>query len=160
VNHSTVLRRIAQLEERFGAHMFERLPSGYRLTDAGEEVLEFAEQMEVSSNQLETRVFGRDQSERGLLPVTLPPTLATFLLMPDFADFGRLEPRVAQDEARASRSSYLSGSPRTCHCSRDSLPPATDERQAVGCPGANGYEGAPRTPPERGPDRPMQTQFS
>jgi DNA-binding transcriptional LysR family regulator len=29
VNHSTVLRRIAQLEERLGAHMFEKLPSGY-----------------------------------------------------------------------------------------------------------------------------------
>src|ERR1700691_4485716 len=61
VNHSTVLRRIAQLEERLGAHMFEKLPSGYRLTDAGEEVLEFADQMDVSSNLLETRVFGRDQ---------------------------------------------------------------------------------------------------
>ena len=43
VNHSTVLRRIAQLEERLGVHMFEKLPSGYRLTAAGEEVLEFAE---------------------------------------------------------------------------------------------------------------------
>jgi DNA-binding transcriptional LysR family regulator len=30
VNHSTVLRRIAQLEEHLGAHMFEKLPSGYR----------------------------------------------------------------------------------------------------------------------------------
>jgi DNA-binding transcriptional LysR family regulator len=94
VNHSTVLRRIAQLEERLGTHMFEKLPSGYRLTDAGEEVLEFAEQMEASSNQLETRVFGRDQSVRGLLRVTLASTLATHLLMPDFADFARLHPEV------------------------------------------------------------------
>jgi len=94
VNHSTVLRRIAQLEERLGAHMFEKLPSGYRLTDAGEEVLEFADQMEASSSQLETRVFGRDQSVRGLLRVTLAPTLATHLLMPDFADFARLHPEV------------------------------------------------------------------
>jgi DNA-binding transcriptional LysR family regulator len=77
VNHSTVLRRIAQLEERLGAHMFDKLPSGYRLTDAGEEVLGFAEQMEASSNQLETRVFGRDQNVRGLLRVTLAPTLAS-----------------------------------------------------------------------------------
>ena len=35
VNHSTVLRRIARLEERLGAHMFEKLPSGYRLTAGG-----------------------------------------------------------------------------------------------------------------------------
>ena len=40
VNHATVLRRIAQLEERLGAQMFEKLPSGYRLTAAGEEVLD------------------------------------------------------------------------------------------------------------------------
>jgi len=97
VNHSTVLRRIAQLEERLGAHMFVKLPSGYRLTDAGEEVLEFADQMEASSNQLETRVFGRDQSVRGLLRVTLAPPLATHLLMPDFAEFVRLHPGVEME---------------------------------------------------------------
>src|SRR5215467_8526942 len=94
VNHSTVLRRIAQLEEHFGAQMFEKLPSGYRLTDAGQEVLALAEQMEASSNQLETRVFGRDQGVRGLLRVTLAQTLATHLLMPDFADFAQLHPEI------------------------------------------------------------------
>jgi molybdenum-dependent DNA-binding transcriptional regulator ModE len=40
VNHATVLRRIAPLEDRLGTQMFEKLPSGYRLTAAGEEVLE------------------------------------------------------------------------------------------------------------------------
>src|SRR5579862_7603120 len=94
VTHSTVLRRIAKLEAHLGARMFEKLPSGYRLTNAGEEVLEFAEHMEASSNRLETRVFGRDQSVRGRLRVTLAPTLATHLLMPDFGDFARLHPEV------------------------------------------------------------------
>jgi DNA-binding transcriptional LysR family regulator len=97
VNHSTVLRRIAQLEEHLGAHMFEKLPSGYRLTSAGEEVLELANQMEASSHQLETRVFGRDQSVRGLLRVTLAPPLATHLLMPDFAEFARLHPEIEME---------------------------------------------------------------
>ena len=97
VNHATVLRRIAQLEERLGTQMFEKLPSGYRLTAAGEEVLEFADQMQASSHQLETRVFGRDQSVRGLLRVTLPPPLAGYLLMPDFADFARLHPSIEME---------------------------------------------------------------
>ena len=97
VNHATVLRRIAQLEDRLGAQMFEKLPSGYRLTPAGEEVLEFADQMQASSHQLETRVFGRDQSVRGLLRVTLAPTLATHLLMPDFATFARLHPDIEME---------------------------------------------------------------
>jgi len=97
VNHSTVLRRVAQFEEHLGAHMFEKLPSGYHLTEAGEEVLELANQMEASSHQLETRVFGRDQGVRGLLRVTLTPPLATHLLMPDFVDFARLHPDIEMD---------------------------------------------------------------
>jgi DNA-binding transcriptional LysR family regulator len=60
-------------------------------------VLEFAEQMEASSHSLETRVFGRDQSVRGLLRVTLAPPLATHLLMPDFADFARRHPDIEME---------------------------------------------------------------
>ena len=94
VNHATVLRRVAQLEGRLGARLFDRLPSGYRITDAGEEVLGLAEQMAASSLQLETRILGRDQGIRGLLRVTMAPTVATHLLMPDFAAFVRLHPEV------------------------------------------------------------------
>lgn len=97
LNHATVLRRVAQLEERLGALMFEKLPAGYRLTVAGEEVLELAKQMEASALRLETRVLGRDQSVRGLLRVTLAPTLATHLLMPDLADFARLHPDIEME---------------------------------------------------------------
>jgi DNA-binding transcriptional LysR family regulator len=97
VNHSTVLRRVAQLEERLGARMFQKLPSGYRLTSAGEDVLEFADQMEAASNRLETRIFGRDQSISGTLRVTLVSPFATHLLMPDFAEFARLHPEVEME---------------------------------------------------------------
>src|SRR5258706_13320760 len=48
-NHATVLRRIAQLEERLGAQMFEKLPSGYRLPAAAEKLLAFADQMDGTS---------------------------------------------------------------------------------------------------------------
>jgi DNA-binding transcriptional LysR family regulator len=97
VNHSTVLRRVAQLEKHLGARMFEKRPSGYGLSAAGEEILELANQMEASSHQLETRVFGRDQSVRGRLRVTLAPPLATHLLMPDFVDFARLHPDIEME---------------------------------------------------------------
>jgi len=97
VNHTTVLRRVAQLEARLHSQMFEKLPTGYRITPAGEEVLELANQMEALSLQLESRVFGRDQSVRGLLRVTLTPILAAHLLMPDFAEFARLHPDVEMD---------------------------------------------------------------
>jgi DNA-binding transcriptional LysR family regulator len=127
VNHSTVLRRIAQLEGRLGAHVFEKLPSGYRLTDAGQEVLEFAQQMEASSNQLETRVFGRDQSVRGLLRVTLAPSLATHLLMPDFAGFARLHPDIEMEILSAGELANLTNREADVAIrvvyDRDALPP-------------------------------------
>ncbi|MCJ2048739.1 LysR family transcriptional regulator [Methylobacterium sp. J-070] len=97
VNHATVLRRVGQLEERLGVQMFEKLPSGYRITSAGEEILELADRMEATSNLLEGRVFGRDQSVRGLLRVTLAPPLSTHLLMPDLAEFARLHPDIEMD---------------------------------------------------------------
>lgn len=97
VSHVTVLRRIGQLEARLGTRMFEKLPSGYRLTSAGEEVLEFAIQMEATSFALETRVLGRDQKVRGLLRVTLAPLLATHLLMPDLTEFASLHPAIEME---------------------------------------------------------------
>lgn len=80
VTHSTVIRRISRFEELLGAQVFEKLPSDYRLTEAGEEILALAELMEGASNKPETHVFGRDQSVRGLLRVALPPAVATHLL--------------------------------------------------------------------------------
>src|SRR3546814_11781896 len=53
--------------------------------------------MEASANRVGTRVFGRDQGVRGLLRVTLAPTLATNLLMPDFAEFARLHPDIEME---------------------------------------------------------------
>ena len=94
VNHATVLRRVGQLEHRLGVRMFDKLPSGYRMTGAGEEVLGLAEQMEASSNLLQARILGRDQGVSGLLRVTMAPTIATHLLMPTFADFAQAHTEV------------------------------------------------------------------
>ena len=95
VNHATVLRRIAQLEERLGTLMFEKLPAGYRLTAAGEEVLELAKQMEASSSNW--TCAGTASPAAGSYGWTLAPPLANHLLMPDFADFARLHPDIEME---------------------------------------------------------------
>jgi DNA-binding transcriptional LysR family regulator len=63
--------------------------------------------MEASSLQLETRIFGRDQSARGLLRVTLTPILAIHLLMPDFADFARLHPDIEMEILSSGELAHL-----------------------------------------------------
>ena len=97
VRHSTVIRRLSQLEERLGSRLFDRLPSGYRLTAVGAEALETAEQMDGASHRLEALVLGRDQALAGVLRVTMTPMLATHLLMPDIAAFLALYPDVEVD---------------------------------------------------------------
>ncbi|MGH1560928.1 LysR family transcriptional regulator [Caulobacter segnis] len=96
VNHATVLRRIAQPEQRLGAEVFEKASDRLSPSHHGGRGSPRVRRADgsFSSHQLETRVLGRDQSARGLLRVTLPPFLATYLLMPDLADFARLHPDI------------------------------------------------------------------
>ncbi len=94
VTHPTVSRRLGGLEERLGARLFERLPEGYALTEAGQEVLGLAVQMEEQVQEMGRRVLGRDTRLSGRLRVTLPGVFATRLLMPDFKAFQDAHPGV------------------------------------------------------------------
>lgn len=94
VNHSTVSRKIAQLEKKLGVRLFDKLPSGYLITPAGEEIVHFAQQMEQQSNALERKVVGRDTELSGNLRVTLQEAIATHLLMDDFQKFAKLYPGI------------------------------------------------------------------
>lgn len=94
VNHSTVSRRIAQLEQQLGVRLFEKLPTGYLITAAGDEIVDLSERMEEQVNALERKVYGRDTGLTGKLRVTLPQVLATHLIMPDIVRFTRANPAI------------------------------------------------------------------
>ena len=95
VNHATIVRGIGRLENALGARLFDKLPSGYRLTDAGTDILDLARQMSVASHRIEARVSGRDQSVSGPLRLTLPVSFATDLLMPTLVEFRADYPDIA-----------------------------------------------------------------
>ncbi|MEO8060110.1 MAG: LysR family transcriptional regulator [Burkholderiales bacterium] len=95
VNHATILRGIGRLEEKLNTKLFDKLPSGYRLTDAGSDIVELAGQMSTASSQIEAKIFGRDQSVSGPLRFTLPVSFATDLLMPTLAKFRAAYPDIA-----------------------------------------------------------------
>lgn len=71
VNHSTVSRRIAAFEDGMGARLFDRVSSGYALTQAGNEMLPSAQRMEEEAQALDRRLFGRDTEMSGVLRVTV-----------------------------------------------------------------------------------------
>lgn len=95
VNHATVIRGIGRLENTLNSKLFDKLATGYRLTDAGTDIVELAGQMATASSQIEARVFGRDQRVSGPLRFTLPVSLATDLLMPTLAGFMHAYPDIA-----------------------------------------------------------------
>jgi DNA-binding transcriptional LysR family regulator len=94
VNHSTILRRLAQLEAAMDVRLFERFQSGYQLTPAGEELhallAPLAEQMDAAQR----RVTGRNAVLSGTISVTTTDTLLHGLLVPALARFRLLHPGI------------------------------------------------------------------
>lgn len=82
VNHSTVFRRIAGFEETLGVRLFDRLPTGYALTPAGEETLGIVERIEADVTTLDRTVTGQDLRLSGTVRITAIDMLA-FWLLPD-----------------------------------------------------------------------------
>jgi DNA-binding transcriptional LysR family regulator len=93
-SHSTVLRRVASLEKRLGSRLFKRLPAGYAITAAGEQLRErlagVTEQIEGAQRQLS----GLDTRPTGTIRVTSTDTLTHGLLMPLIAQFRSAHPQV------------------------------------------------------------------
>ena len=64
VNHSTVFRRLGQIEAELGLPLFERRKTGYVATPAGEEMAALATRMEEDINGFGRRIIGRPRSRR------------------------------------------------------------------------------------------------
>ncbi|MFO1371939.1 MAG: LysR family transcriptional regulator [Candidatus Competibacteraceae bacterium] len=94
VNHTTVLRRIANLEQRLGVRLFERLRTGYTLTAVGEELRETARRVEQALLSIEHRLSGKDLQLSGAVRVTTTDTLFQNLLLPHLPAFKNRHPHI------------------------------------------------------------------
>lgn len=94
VSHSTVARRVEAFEKRLGVRLFDRLPTGYATTQAGEDMLTVAEGIENEIDGLERRILGQDRQLAGNIRVTMVDVLASNLLMPHLTEFTRTYPDI------------------------------------------------------------------
>ncbi len=94
VNHTTVLRRVAGLEAAAGVRLFERLPAGYALTAAGDEVLSIAAKVEENIAAANRRLSGKDARVGGSLSVTTVDILALHMLPRHLAAFRAARPEI------------------------------------------------------------------
>jgi DNA-binding transcriptional LysR family regulator len=80
VNHTTVWRRVSEVEDRLGVRLFDRLPTGYSVTAAGEQLADVARGMRDSVTDIERRLAGQDLRLTGTVRVTTTDTLAQSLV--------------------------------------------------------------------------------
>jgi DNA-binding transcriptional LysR family regulator len=94
VDHTTVLRRLAGFERALGARLFERRPSGYVPTPAGEALAATARQIRDEVAAVERRVLGADLQLTGTVRITTTDTLAHSLLPAALAGLAATHPTV------------------------------------------------------------------
>ncbi len=108
VNHSTVFRRLGQLEEGLGIKLFERHRTGYVLTPAGEEMSALAETMEEKVETFTRKLDGQAVAPAGELRITTNDTLLVHLLTPIFSRFIQANPEMRLDVVLANQALNLS----------------------------------------------------
>lgn len=80
LNHATVSRRVAALEQAAGAKLFRRLTTGSELTAAGERLLAVAERMEADMISARAEIAGEDIS--GTVRIGAPDGFGVAFLAP------------------------------------------------------------------------------
>jgi len=91
---STVSRRIAELEDQFGASLLERSTRSLRLTELGAEVLEHAMRSAELSDAVENIVSNRLSNVSGALRLSAMPSISDTLLTPMVTAFQVSYPNV------------------------------------------------------------------
>lgn len=108
INHSTVFRRLGQIEEALGAKLFERHRSGYALTTIGEEMVALAQRVDEDITAFTRKMAGRELAPAGELRVTTNDSLLIHLLTPLFVKFRKTCRDVRLDVVLANQELNLS----------------------------------------------------
>lgn len=108
VNHSTVFRRLGQIEEALGVRLFERHRSGYVATPAGEEMAQLAGRVDDDITAFARKLAGQEIKPAGELRVATNDSLLVDLLTPLFAQFLKQCPDIRLDMLIGNQAANLS----------------------------------------------------
>ncbi len=107
VQQPTMGRRLEALEQRAGATLLQKTPTGYVLTPAGEAVFSTVERIEAETQTVERLIAGKDLRLEGTVRLTTVETLAAEVLSPILAAFRLDHPAVQVEIVAATRSLSL-----------------------------------------------------
>jgi len=97
INHSTVFRRLGQIEEHIGSRLFERGRGGYALTPCGEQMVELANRLGEDIVTFERRITGQDLRPSGELRITTTDIILLRLLQDVLVGFRSAYPKIVLD---------------------------------------------------------------
>jgi len=94
VQHSTVARRIAVLEDGLGTRLFDHMSDGYVMTQSAENLFEHVVAMEALVQKVGREVFGQDAELAGPLKLTVGHDQANLLILPKLNLFTAAFPQI------------------------------------------------------------------
>lgn len=103
VNHTTVGRRIARLEEQLGRRLFDRRSTGWKLTEVGERLMVHAETIEDALTAASTVSADSETSLTGSVRVVAPDGFGAFLLAPALGPLRHKHPNLTIEIMTASQ---------------------------------------------------------
>ncbi|WP_280382267.1 LysR family transcriptional regulator [Nocardia wallacei] len=102
INHTTISRRIAALEQTLGGRVLTRVTGGWELTELGREALAAAEAIESAVRSLATEDDGSRVLE-GVVRISATDGFSAYIAAPSAARVQRRHPRVAVEIVAATR---------------------------------------------------------
>jgi DNA-binding transcriptional LysR family regulator len=106
VSHTTVLRRVANLERRVDQKLFERTQRGFVLTEAGWKLLEHAEAMERAAEGI-TSIGQNVNALSGSVRIAIVEGLAARVLTPALPAFREANPNIVVEIVTAMQIANL-----------------------------------------------------
>lgn len=108
LNHATVSRRVAALEEALGAKLFRRLTTGSELNPAGARFLEMAERMESEMLVARSEIGGERETVSGTVRIGAPDGFGVAFLAPRLGRLTQEHPDLSIQLVPVPRSFSLS----------------------------------------------------
>ncbi|MCC8927846.1 LysR family transcriptional regulator [Rhodococcus sp. BGS-1C] len=108
VDHTTVGRRITSLEKSVGGRLFDRTPTGWRLTESGRRLVGYAEKVEstlIAAFEDQTSTMG---SLTGSVRIAAPDGFGAFVLTPNLTRLRRMHPDLDVELVTATEHNSLS----------------------------------------------------
>ncbi len=102
LDHSTLSRRIAGLEQDLAAKLFDRSPTGYTLTEQGRRLLPLAEEMERLALGAGEAVGGSAATVEGVVRIGSPEGFGSYFLAPRIAGLQDRHPHLVVQLVAAS----------------------------------------------------------